>query len=171
MTPEQLRETLGLPADASDIQVGAKLAALMQTAPPVTDPVVPPVIEPVAPVVEPVAVEPVKDDISDHPIVKELRESLRQVTEEREAEKVAAKAKERDEFLGNAIRAGRLKPADRERFAKLYDAAPDITKETVLARGVGSEIPVTTIGHSDSPDGFGENADFENAIPDPGKGF
>lgn len=165
MTPEQIREAFGLSPDASEIELAAKLASLgliPKASEPDTVPVVEPVVEP--------AVEPAKaelPDISEHPIVKELRESLRQVTEEREADKVAAAAKERDDFLAQAVRTGRLKPADKDRFAKLYDAAPDITKETVMARAANSELPVAGLGHSDNPEGVID--EFELAFPDPDK--
>lgn len=166
MTPEQIREALGLAPGASEIEVAAKLAAL-GLIPKAVEPVEEPKVEPVK---EPVAVEePKTPDISDHPIVKELRESLRLVTEQQEQARTNEAARERDQFLEQAVAAGRLKPADRERFAKLYDAAPDITKETVLARAANSEVPVGALGHAANPEGVVD--EFEAAIPDPGKGF
>lgn len=188
MDPVQLREMLGLPADASKIMVEAKLAALMQSPPPGTDPEA----EAKRLAAEAKAAEDTKakadadkaeadakaaaekaaaegDDIMSHPIVAELRSSVADLTSRLEQRDQADKDSEADLFIKEAVAAGKLKPAESTKFRDLFVAAPDVTREIIHARKRGSEIPVSPVGHSDAPEGSID--EFEAAIPDPGKGF
>jgi phage I-like protein len=172
MTPEQIREAIGLKPEASEIEVAAKLAAL-GLIPKAADPA--PAVEPVVePVVAPVAVAEPKvddDDILKHPVVAELRTSLADLTARLEQREQNEKEVEADLFIKDAVAAGKLKPAEAPKFKELFATAPDVTREIIQARARGSEVPVTVIGHSANPEGDLANADFEAAIPDPGKGF
>lgn len=168
MDPVKLREALGLPADASDIQVAAKLATegvIPKTAEPVEPPKVDPVVEPeTAP-----KVEGAVPDISEHPVFKALKESHDKLVSDFETQQTEKAESERDQFLGEAVSAGRLKPAERDKFAILFDADPKTTRDIISARKRGSEVPIGETGHAANPEGVID--EFEAAIPDPGKGF
>lgn len=67
-------------------------------------------------------------------VVEALKEQLKQLSADAEAGKGAAEAlrvMQRDTLLDNAIRGGKLEPAMRAQYVKLYDASPDVTRETV----------------------------------------
>ena len=51
------------------------------------------------------------------------------------------------EFFDTACSQGRVSPAERAELEGMYDAAPDQTKAFVLARAVGSMVPVAPVGH------------------------
>jgi hypothetical protein len=100
MTPEQIREAVGLKPDASEIELAAKLASL-GLIPKVSEPDVVPVV--VEPVVEPVKPEVAEvPDISEHPVFKALRNptTASLPTSRREAEQVQS---EKDTFLADAV--------------------------------------------------------------------
>lgn len=168
MSPEQIREALGLDPGASAIEVAAKLAAL-DLIPKVTEPETK-----VVPVVEPETApkaEGVVPDISEHPVFKALKESHDKLVSDFETQQTEKAQSERDQFLGEAVSAGRLKPAERDKFAILFDADPKTTRDIISARKRGSEVPIseTPGAHASNPDGFID--EFDAAIPDPGKGF
>jgi hypothetical protein len=171
MDPVKFREALGLPADASNEAVSAKLA-VAGFIPKISDPA--PVVEPPAPaapvaVAEPApVVEPAPSVAED--LVAQLRTELASLTAWRDQKEAADRDAEADNFVLEAVSAGRLRPAERDHFIKLYSAAPEVTREIIMARARGSEVPIAPAGHASSPEG-GPDADFEAAIPDPGKGF
>lgn len=171
MTPEQIREAIGLAPDASEIEVQAKLAALglipKAVEPPKVDPVVEPKVEDPKP--EPKAEADVPD-ISEHPVFKALKESHDKLVSDFETQQTEKAQSERDQFLGEAVSAGRLKPAERDKFAILFDADPKTTRDIISARKRGSEVPVGETGHATNPDVLDED-EFAAVLPDPGKGF
>jgi hypothetical protein len=142
MDPAKLREALGLPADASDIEVSAAIAAAgLADQPPV---------EPAATAAE--AETPPADvaATSGGPdLLAEITRLSTELAQVRAAENVRAEAdrkKARDAFLDNAVRAGRLSPNERADFVPLYDQAPEATQKAVLARAVNT-YPVAELGH------------------------
>jgi len=172
LTPEQLREAVGLGPDAPPLAVQSKLAALG---------LIPPVDEPKEDKATAVAqmdgtqvtesvkrVEETKvelPDISEHPVFKELKSSHDGLAAKVQSLEEKQVSEEKDKFLADAVAAGRMKPADKDKFALLYDADPKTTKDIVLARKRGSEVPVTAVGHADNPEGTID--EFELAFPDP----
>jgi hypothetical protein len=181
MTPEQIREALGLKPDASEIETAAKLASL-GLIPKIADEEAAKAVAKADADAKAAADAAAKadadakaageagDDILNHPVVSELRTSLADLTSRLAARDQADKDAEADNFVLEAVSAGRLRPAERDHFIKLYSAAPEVTREIIMARARGSEVPIAPAGHAGSPEG-GPDADFEAAIPDPGKGF
>jgi hypothetical protein len=164
MTPEQIREAVGLKPDASEIELAAKLASL-GLIPKVSEPDVVPAVEPVVEPVKPEVAE--VPDISEHPVFKALKESHDGLVADFQALRDSQVQSEKDTFLADAIVAGRMKPADKDKFALLYDADPKTTKDIVLARKRGSEVPISGLGHEANPEGVID--EFELAFPDPDK--
>lgn len=67
---------------------------------------------------------------------KELAETLKALAASAEKGEKAAedlRVMRRETLLDNAIRAGKLEPAMRAQYVKLYDASPDVTRETIEA--------------------------------------
>jgi hypothetical protein len=147
MDPVMLRESLGLAADASDIEVQAKLAAeglipKSDTAP--ADPEVPkedPPVEPEAPKVEPEKPEGAGPDL-----LKEVSQLSGEIAAMRARE---AKA-EKDKFFAAAGSQGRIKPNEEKDLRAMYDEAPKATRAFIEARAIGSAVPVTEVGHADT---------------------
>lgn len=74
--------------------------------------------------------------VGDDEGAKELAATLKTLAAQAEKGEKAAeelRAMRRDTLLDNAIRAGKLEPALRPQMAKLYDASPDVTRETLEA--------------------------------------
>ncbi len=64
------------------------------------------------------------------------------------AEIKAERAREaKDAFFAEMSKTGRIKPADRAELERQYDEAPQIVRNIVGARAIGSEVPVAEIGH------------------------
>ncbi len=55
--------------------------------------------------------------------------------------------RDKAEFFGTVLAQGRLSPAERAEYEALYDAAPEQTRSLLLARAVGSAVPVAPVGH------------------------
>lgn len=163
MTETQLK-AIGLPADATDEQIDARLAALAAldtSTPPADDtgedddtggeqPVVttPPADAPVVPIT-PAADGTVTMDAA---AVEELRVAA--------AQGVAARTRQltedRDRFIGDAIKAGKFPVARRDNYVKLWDVDPDGTKAMIDTLAAGM-VPVSEIGSSIDPDGAAQD--------------
>lgn len=156
---EGLRERLGLNADADEATILAALdEALSERAdPPATDP---------APTPEPVAASLPPG------VVMVDSERLAQL-EQQAAEGVAARAQQRtearDRALTDAIKAGKFPPARRDHWARLWDADPDGTQQTLASLAEGT-VPLADIGEpGGAEDGNGEDAEFDRLFSTPGR--
>lgn len=72
--------------------------------------------------------------------VRGLSEQLAELRAERAAD-------QREQFLARATSEGRIAPAERDRFARLWDSDRDLAAEMVADRAVGSAVPVGEVGH------------------------
>jgi hypothetical protein len=169
MDPVKFREALGLPADASNEAVSAKLA-VAGFIPKISDPapVVDPVIEPKLVVDPPKVVAPVVPEAG----TAELEATVASLMAKIESFETAQANGERDSFLDAQVAAGRLKPADRPHYEDIWEVKPERVKLIMASRGVGSEIPVSPAGHAASPEGKGDHIDqlLDAAFPDPDAG-
>jgi hypothetical protein len=55
--------------------------------------------------------------------------------------------REKAEFFATAASQGRYTPAEQTELEAMYDKAPEETKAFILARAVGSMVPVAPVGH------------------------
>ncbi|NUW45551.1 head maturation protease, ClpP-related [Nonomuraea rhodomycinica] len=146
---EGLRERLGIGADA-ELDDDALLAALDEALTERADPDTP---EP-APAPEPVAARlPEGTVLVDKATLDQLREDA--------AQGVAARAQQRtearDRVLDDAIASGKFPPARREHWARLWDADPDGTRDTLANLAEGT-VPLADLGE---PGGDDLTADTE----------
>ncbi|SFK92543.1 ATP-dependent protease ClpP, protease subunit [Streptosporangium canum] len=155
---EGLRERLGLNADADEATILAAVdEALAERAEPETTP---------APAAEPVAAQLPEGTV--------LVDSERLAQLERQAaEGVAARAQQRiearDRDLDDAVRAGKFPPARREHWARLYDADPDGTRQTLNSLAEGT-IPLADIGAPGGDEDTNGDAEFDRMFPTYRKG-
>ena len=141
-TPSGLRERLGLAADATDDAVLAAVDALkastVQTAPD-------------APADEPTSVT-VPDDLAT--LVREqvaaatgpLLDQVRDLSSELANRKAAEQVTRRESLLAAATAAGKITPANRDKWAAQYDAAPSVVEALLDATAPGSAMPVMASG-------------------------
>jgi hypothetical protein len=123
-----LRQQLGLPADADEATVlAANAEALSECAEPQT-----------------VAASTGGPDL--HREIARLSSQLAEVSA-REARR------EKQDFFRAAVTQGRIKPAELTELEHMYDGSPEATKAFVLARSIGSAVPVNEIGHAGDADG------------------
>lgn len=72
--------------------------------------------------------------------------------------------RDRESFLASAVNEGRITPAERERFGRLWAADRNLAAEMIADRAVGSALALTEVGHSTAPaDDF--DADYERLFP------
>lgn len=156
---EGLRERLGLEADADEASILTAVDDLMEkaTAPP---PAPEPVVQP-----EPVAAKlPEGTTIIDKATLDDLRAkaALGVLAHERQA------TEDRDRALDDAIKAGKFPPARREAWAKLWDADPEGTRQTLASLAEGT-VPLVDNGEpGGEPDRSSENAAFDRIFSKPG---
>jgi ATP-dependent Clp endopeptidase proteolytic subunit ClpP len=127
MDPAQIREALGLTADASDDDVVATAAEYREAA-------------------ARAQADPPKNDGTPDPAT--LAEITRMSTELAELRAQAAQ-RTKDEHFASWLRDGKTSPAERAELEALYDAAPERTVALVGARAQGSVVPVEQVGIDD----------------------
>jgi hypothetical protein len=145
MDPAKLREAFDLPADASDIEVGAAIAAAGFAAPaaPAAEepaPAAPATPTPAAPAAAPDGVVQIDASALSH-----LREQAAAGAAAREQQRVEA----RDREIDAAVNVGKFPPARAAHYAALWDKDPDGTKEFIdnLQPGL---VPLAETGHSEN---------------------
>lgn len=138
MDATTLRTRLGLPEDATDEDVEAKLTELEDAA---TTP--PPAPAP-APIELPEGVVAIDESTLDELKVAAARGNQAHET---------LRTQERDRFLDNAVNAGKFAPARREHFANLYDA-DEVGAKELVAKLAANTVPLAEVGHGQdgSPD-------------------
>lgn len=69
-------------------------------------------------------------------------------------------------LFDGAVRAGKIRPADRGDWEARYDKAPEVVTEVLGAIAAGSAVPVAQAGHTGEPEGnAGEDAAFDRLFP------
>jgi hypothetical protein len=149
-----VRSRLGLPDDADEAAALAAIDALKAQAE-----------KPAEPSPELVAASAAKDHENEQlrAEVKVLASTMEQVT----AELAAAKAKEaavvKASVLDDAAKQGKFAPADRDRWAEDYDAAPAVVTRVLASIAPGTAVPVAAAGYTGTgdeatnPDGLSED--------------
>ena len=144
MDPAKFREALGLAPDASDDEVRAAFAAALPPPTPAPEPVQASLFDTPAPT----KAEPAKPEL---PGVIRVEASAWEAAQDRIKKLEAQEAKrivaERDEVITQAVRDGKLAPARREHWVRLWNADPDGAREALngLAKNV---IPVMASGYA-----------------------
>lgn len=151
MDPAKLREELGLPADASDVEVAAKLAA---------DGLIPKAEETTPPTPTPTEAPPAEVTVPDGMVLvdSETLEGLKVAAsagQEARAEQLKAR---REQLVSAAVSDGRVAPARKEHWIKALEA--DAGNEQVLASLAPGLVPVDPKGHPGSPEDNAEDAAY-----------
>lgn len=156
---QSLRERLGLAADADDDAVLAALDVLQSKTPTTTTTAVeaPEIPEP-APAVDdsPAAVDDprvadlVAAAVQRHlePMQAALTAATTELASRREQERTAA----REDVLAAALSAGKIAPAEVDRWRTDYDAAPDVVTRVLSSIAAGARVPVRAAGTVGAPD-------------------
>jgi ATP-dependent protease ClpP protease subunit len=170
MDPAKLREALGLPADSPDSEVTTALvaaqASLTAPTPPATPPA-PPAVEP-----PPAAPKPVASSVASGTMTIDV--SAWQGQQERmqrlEAQAARQQRDERDKVIGQAVTDGKFAPARKEHWAKLWDADPEGTRQTIdsLAKGV---VPLAELGYGVGTSDEDIDREFASLFPTERKGL
>ena len=164
MDPAKLREAFGLPADASDEDVRAAVAAsglVAQATPPAADtpPAAPEGDEPKGTAKPaPKADGTVTIDAS---AWQEREDRIKRL----EATENRRRKDERDAVIASAVKDGKFPPARVQHWARLWEADPEGTREVIagLARNV---VPVDMLGSDESADDLDiEYAGLFPAVP------
>lgn len=174
-----VRSRLGLADDATDEDVLAAIDTL-QT-PPAADPVVASAVDAEgedggagddeastdAPQAAPAAAEPVAvASINDEAMAEIKRLS---------AELAAIKAKEsagvKKALFDDAVKAGKITPAERKSWETRYDKAPEVITDVISAMAPGVAVPVDSAGYTGSADTTtdAQNAEFDRLFSTPAK--
>ncbi len=164
MDPKKLREALGLATDATDEEVKAALKAKAADLLPAPEPAKPAEAEG-----EPTEGTTDQGGEAKPPALPEGVVAIDQAT--LEGLKVAAAAgqqaaqtlrtRDRDEFLGQAVRAGKFAPARLEHWRKAFDADEEGTRQVIASLAEGL-VPVegTEVGHTDAGASGADEAAF-----------
>lgn len=164
MTAEQL-QAMGLPQDATDEQISARIDELTKDETPAPEK---PAAEPEAPeVVEaPVVEEPLKEteladaklSLPDNVVVvdkaqwSDIQARIERTESDLEKRKTAEASAERDSILNSAIKDGKIAPAQRKDYEALLLEAPAQAKALINSMARNS-IPVDEIGRADDVEG------------------
>lgn len=135
MDPAKLRDALGLPADASDVEVQAALAAAGLFTPAVTDTPAPQT----APTVE------LPEGLV--AIDAETLTGLQVAAAAGLAADTRLRTQDRDNAILAAVKAGKIPPARRDHYAAAWDADPEGTAQ-VLASLAPGLVPVSAQGYA-----------------------
>lgn len=77
-----------------------------------------------------------------------LRTELTRVSAELADTKQAKALQVRDDVIGGAISAGKIRSSDRERFTALYEASPQVVVDLFSHLSVGSAVPISAAGYA-----------------------
>lgn len=161
------RSQLGLADDADEQAISAKLAEVIEMATRPADPTA--TTEPTQQQTEP---EPVAAGtqlpdgavVVDADTLAELRAAAAEGRAAREQQRVEA----RDRALDEAVQAGKIAPARRDHWVKLWEADPDGTQQTLASLEPGLVVPVQPAGYTGGePDSSAEDAEFDRLFSRP----
>jgi hypothetical protein len=137
MDPDEIREALGLATDASPDDVRAVI----------NDAFGPPPV--------PVAAAAPGTIVLASSTYEQMQRDIKVLTDQHAETKRA----ERDEVIGQAVRAGKFTPAQKPHFSRLWDADPDGTRSVIDSLTPNSALAVMASGYA----GEGVEADAEYA--------
>lgn len=146
---------LGLPDDAGKDQILAAVAARKPA-----DPQPEPTPEP-TPAVDPEpAPQPVAASLPPEAAAELLRMSA-ELAQIRAREASQAKTN----LFDNAVRAGKIAPAERATWEGRYDKAPDVIAEVISAKADGEAVPVSAQGHTGTGEEGGDlDTEYKNLV-------
>src|SRR6266542_3936752 len=159
----KIREALGLASDAPDTEVTAALAAagLGQAGPPAN----PPGDQnaPAPPVVKPNGAVPAGMRLVSDSAWEQMQNTIKRL----EAREARREREERDQVVAQAVRDGKFTPAQRDHFAKLWDADPEGTRTLIASLQKNTALAVAELGHGGdvTSDEAAEDAMFDNLFP------
>lgn len=176
----QVRERLGLPPDADDAAVTAALDQRLAAGQPAPTP---PETPTPAPAPEPVTASGQRADLERlvaervAAAVAPFRERLEVTSQELANRKEAERIQNRDTLLASAVAAGKIPPAERQKWLDLYDKGPESAAavEQVfasLAKGTAVPVTVTAGAHTGGEEPSGTNftdTEYERLFPDEAK--
>ncbi len=158
-----LRKELGLSDDTSDDDV-INAAAQRLSQQPTTEPAAPASTPPasVAPPAQPVA-PPAPEHATDvaaalRPYTDQLSVVSAELAAMKEEKRIAA----RQSLIGDAVKAGKITPAQREMWESQFDQAPDVATQILASLAPGSAVPVSAAGRTGAAD-TGDADDSEYA--------
>lgn len=151
VTSPAVAAALGLPEDADDDTVLAAVEALRTQAPTPTDQ-----NEEGGTVNEPAPVQPTGQAPDVEQLVaaavqratEPILASLKTTSQELADIKAEKSKTVKDGVIGDAVKAGKIKPADRASWEARYDKAPDVITEVLAATAPGAAVPVSASGHT-----------------------
>jgi hypothetical protein len=178
----QMREALGFDEKASDEEILAELKRLKSAAVPATEtpkdpsiveppvvPAAPEVVQQNTPVGQETKTVSASGDLEARLEAKwearlaasvgtvqaanaTLAAELSKVTGELAARKADEAVTKRETLLASAVSLGKITPADKEHYGRIYDIDPTGTEQVLAARKEYSAVPMQAIGHSgDAP--------------------
>lgn len=154
MDPAKIREALGLPADASDDEVGKAVAAAF----PVAEP--PPLFDVGAPA--PVAAKQQPGTIVlASSVWDETQKTIKTLTDFVNQ----TKRSERDSVIAQAVVAGKFTPAQKPHFSKLWDADPDGTRALIDTLMPNSALAVMASGYAGEAEQNDLDAEYAHLFP------
>lgn len=135
-----VRSRLGLPENADDATVLAALADLKAKADAAPNP-------------EQVAAA--RDEMKAQ--ITELSAELAKI-------KASAAADAKKALFDDAVRSGRIKPAEREKWEERYDRAPEVTADILASLAPNTAVPVLAAGFTGDTDMTGVDAEYEALV-------
>ncbi|RKR92790.1 hypothetical protein BDK92_7270 [Micromonospora pisi] len=133
----EFRSRLGLADDADETAVLAALDARLAAPAPTPNPTPEPVAEPA-----PVAAS----------IPAEYAAELKRVSEELATIKAREAATLKASVLDGAVKAGKIRPADRDNWSTRYDQASDVITDILASIAPGTAVPVQPAGEVGDPE-------------------
>lgn len=133
---DDIRSLLGVPEDADDKAVAAAITELKTKAEAQPEPVTAP-----EPVREPVAASTKAD-----PALEEMRREISRLSGEVAASKAEKAATVKASVFDDAVRNGKISPADRQSWEARYDKAPDVITDVLASIAAGTAVPVRAAG-------------------------
>lgn len=152
----EFRSRLGLDDTADEAAILAALDARLQPTDPTPDPEPEPEPEPT-----PTPTAPAPVAAADNPFAAELARVSAELAEIRAREAAAVKAS----VLDGAVKAGKIKPAERKSWENRYDKAPDVITDVLNSIAPGTAVPVDPAGYTGSAEPAGDlDAEWEREM-------
>lgn len=146
-----IRSLLGVPEDADDAAITAAFVELKNKADAQPEPTE---VEP-EPVREP---ELVAASTKPDPAIEEMRREIQRLSGEVAASKADKAATVKASVFDDAVKLGKISPADRQSWEARYDKAPDVITDILASTAPGTAVPVRAQGEV--------GGDIDTAVPD-----
>ena len=152
MDPAKLRDAFGLPADASDIEVQAAVAAAgLATAAPAA----------------PVPVEDTPVPVAASTTTEPWRVELEKTSSELALIKAERATERKTRVFDDAVKAGKITPAERPTWETRYDTAPEVVTEILAAKATGSAVPIAAAGYTGADPADDQGTEFDSLFSRP----